>query len=85
MGPFFQITQEPQTEARPDTTSCGNVTQGCEVLSINDMTVVYRLNPGGTEGLDWYADGFAFHLLRTAGEPDKVYKDELVKVVESMK
>jgi hypothetical protein len=47
--------------------------------------VVYRQSPAGPEGLDWYADGFVFRLLRTAGEPTKIYKDELVKVVESMK
>ena len=85
MGSFFQITQEPKTDAPPDTTSCGESVEGCEVLSIGDRQVVYHLNPAGPEGLDWYEDGFAFHLLRTAGEPNKVYKEELVRVIASMK
>jgi hypothetical protein len=85
MGAFFQIMQEPQASAPPDTTSCGEVTQGCEILTIGDKQVVYRLYEGGTEGLSWYAGGFAFRLLRTAGEPNKVYKDELVHVVDSLK
>jgi hypothetical protein len=85
MGSFFQIAQELQSSAPPDTTSCGEVTVGCEILSIGDKQVVYRLNAGGTEGLNWYADGSVFRLLRTAGEPNKTYKDELVNVVASMK
>lgn len=85
MGSFFQITQEPKTDAPPDTISCGKTVEGCEVLSMGDMQVVYHLNPAGPEGLDWYEDGFAFRLLRTAGEPNKVYKEELVHVVASMK
>ena len=84
LGAFFQIMQEPQTEAPADTVSCGEPREGCEVLQIGNTPVVYRLHPGGTEGLDWYADGFSFRLLRTAGEPNKIYKDELIKVVESM-
>lgn len=85
MGAFFQIMQQPDTEAPIDTTSCGDSIQGCEVLQINTMPVVYTLNTGGTEGLNWHANGISFRLLRTAGEPNKVYRDELVKVVESMK
>ena len=85
MGSFFQITQELKTSAPPDTISCGESVEGCEVLSIGDKQVVYHLNPAGPEGLDWYKDGFAFHLLRTAGEPNKVYKEELIRVVASMK
>jgi hypothetical protein len=84
MGGFFQIMQEPRTEAPAGTVSCGETTDGCEILQISDVRAVYRLNAGGTEGLDWYSDGFAFRLLRTAGEPNKIYKDELVKVVGSM-
>ena len=85
MGAFFQIVQEAQEVAPPDTISCGQAVNGCEIISVGDMPVVYRLNPAGTEGLDWYANGFSFHLLRTAGEPNKVYKDDLVNVVASMK
>lgn len=84
LGNFFQIMQELQSEAPPDVLSCGANTEGCEVLQINNLSAVYHQNPAGPEGLDWYADGFVFHLLRTAGEPNKTYKDELIKVVESM-
>lgn len=84
MGNFFQIMQESQSEAPADVLSCEANTEGCEVLQVNNIPVVYHQNPAGPEGLDWYADGFVFRLLRTAGEPNKIYKDELVKVVESM-
>jgi len=84
MGLFFHINQESQPEAPADVTACGENVTGCEVLQIGGVPVVYHLYDGGTEGLDWYADGFVFRLLRTAGEPGKIYKDELVKVVESM-
>jgi len=84
MGAFFQIRQQSEAEAPPDTTSCGEMKEGCGVLQINNMPVVYILNTGGTEGLSWYGSGFSYWLLRTAGEPNKIYKDELVKVVESM-
>jgi hypothetical protein len=85
MGAFFQITQEQLSEPPTDTISCGEQTDGCEKLEIGDQSVIYRLNPAGPEGLDWFNNGVAYRLLRTAGEPNKVYKDELVKVVESMK
>ena len=84
MGAFLQIMQEPRTEAPADTVACGDVADGCELLQINNIRVIYRLNTGGTEELDWYADGFSYRLLRTAGEPNKIYKDELVKIVDSM-
>ena len=84
MGNFFQIMQELRSEAPPDVLSCGANTESCEVLQINNLSVVYHQNPAGPEGLDWFADGFVFRLLRTAGEPNKIYKDELIKVVESM-
>lgn len=84
MGNFFQIVQELQSEPPADVLSCGENPDGCEVLQINNVPVVYHQNPTGPEGMDWYADGFVFRLLRTAGEPNKVYKDELIKVVESM-
>lgn len=84
MGNFFQIMQESQSEAPADVLSCGTNAEGCEVLQVNNIAVVYHQNPAGPEGLDWYADGLVFRLLRTAGEPNKVYKDELIKVVESM-
>lgn len=90
MGRFFLISQEPQAEAPREAASCGEMVEGCEILQIGDMAVVYHLyaspeTGGDTEGFEWYADGFSFWLLRVAGEPDKIYKDELMKVVGSMK
>jgi hypothetical protein len=89
MGALFQIRQEPQTEAPPAALSCGEATEGCEVLHAGDVPVVYRLYESGdgasTESLEWYAGGAFFRLHRTAGEPNKIYKEELLKVLESMK
>jgi hypothetical protein len=84
MGAFFQIVQEPQATASPNPTACGASGNDCEIVQLDDMIVEYRLTTP-TESLMWDADGFSFHLLRTAGEPNKVYKDELLKVVGSMK
>lgn len=83
MGAFFQIVQTPQAAASPNPTACGASGNDCEILKIGDMVVQYRLT-APTESLTWDADGFSFQLLRTAGEPNKIYKDELLKVVESM-
>lgn len=83
MGVFFQIVQEPQADA--SAAVCGGNEDGCETLQAGDVLFVYRLNAAGTEGLEWHADGFSFRLLRTAGEPNKIYKDELIKVAGSMK
>lgn len=83
-GRFFQIVQEPQEGALPNPTACGVNGDECEILQIGNISVKYRLTPP-TEFLMWDVDGFSFHLLRTAGEPNKIYKDELLKVVESMK
>lgn len=88
VGRFFLITQEQQDGALSAPDSCGN---DCETLQIGDTPVKYRLNksadnPGAdTEMLTWESAGFSFQLLRTAGEPNKTYKDELLKVVGSMK
>ncbi len=82
-GIFFQIVQEPQEGALPNPDACGANGDECETLQIDSITVKYRLT-APTETLMWNADGFSFHLLRTAGEPNKVYKDELLKIVESM-
>jgi hypothetical protein len=84
-GHFFFIDQVPQTDAPVTATSCGQPAEdGCELLKLDGIPVVYRLYSAGTEELDWYFDGFSFTLFRSAGEPGKVYKDDLVKVVESM-
>lgn len=90
MGQFFQIVQEAQEEIPSSAVSCGKNTQGCEIIQVGGLQVVYRLYSTETaevttEGLDWYKDGFSYRLLRTAGEPNKIYRDELIKVVESMK
>jgi hypothetical protein len=84
MGVFFQIVQEPQAEALPNPTACGESGNECETVQIGDLVVNYRLTDP-TESLMWVADGFSFQLLRTAGEPNKIYRDELLKVAHSMK
>ena len=83
LGAFFQIVQEPQAEALPNPAACGATGNGCEALQVGDLAVKYYLTTP-TESLMWDADGFSFQLLRTAGEPNKIYKDELLKVVRSM-
>lgn len=90
MGTFIQINQ--QTEADPSYVTSCNESPGdvCEILQIGTTPVVYRYSAdgasgSGTEQMDWYADGFFFSLFRNAGEPGKVYKDELVKIVGSLK
>jgi hypothetical protein len=67
----------------PNPTACGTTGDNCEVVQVGDVTVEYRLTTP-TESLIWAVDGFSFQLLRTAGEPNKIYKDELLKVVGSM-
>jgi hypothetical protein len=84
MGAFFQIMQAPQSEVPPNPNACGSSGNDCEIAQIGGMAVKYRLS-APTESLMWDADGFSFQLLRTAGEPDKIYKDELLKVVGSLK
>ena len=83
MGTFFHIVQQPQTETLPNPTACGASGNECEIIQIDNLTVNYRLTTP-TELLMWVADGFSFQLLRTAGEPNKIYKDELLKVAVSM-
>jgi hypothetical protein len=84
MGNFFQISQ--QLEAPPSYMKACDPSSStvCEKLQIGALPVVYQyFNP--TEQLDWVTDGVYFSLFRNAGEPGKIYKDELLKVVESMK
>ncbi len=83
MGVFFQIVQEPQAEISPNPTACGVTGSDCEIVQIGDVFVKYRLT-SPTESLMWEMNGFSYSLLRTAGEPNKIYKDELLKVMESM-
>ena len=54
------------------------------IVQIGGMAVKYQLSTP-TDSLMWDADGFSFQLLRTAGEPDKIYEEELLKVVGSLK
>jgi hypothetical protein len=85
MGVFFHIQEEPQAERPAEMIACGEANGGiCEVLSVGATPVIYHRYSGGTEGLDWHQNGTSFRLLRTAGEPGKVYKEELVKVVASL-
>ena len=84
MGVFFQIVQEPQAEVSPNPTACGVTGSDCEIIPIGDVMVKYRLT-SPTESLIWDMNGFSFSLLRNAGEPNKIYKDELLKVMDSMK
>jgi DNA-binding CsgD family transcriptional regulator len=83
MGIFFQIVQEPQAEASSNPTDCGVTGSECELIPIGNLFVNYRLT-SPTESFVWDMNGFSFSLLRTAGEPNKIYKDELIKVIDSM-
>jgi DNA-binding CsgD family transcriptional regulator len=83
MGVFFQIAQEPQAETSSNPSACGVTGSDCELLPIGNMFVNYRLT-SLTESFTWDMNSFSFNLLRTAGEPNKIYKDELIKVVDSM-
>jgi hypothetical protein len=83
MGSFFHISQ--YVEAPPFfMASCGELpSSSCEVLETDSLHVVYQhFNP--TEQLDWSAGGFYFSLFRNAGEPGKIYKDELLQVIGNL-
>jgi hypothetical protein len=53
------------------------------MLQVGITPVVYQFS-GASERLSWQSNGFFFSLFRSAGEPGKVYKDELLRIVESM-
>jgi hypothetical protein len=82
-GVFFQISQERQTSGSPNPTECGVTGGDCQLIPLGNGMAYYRLS-APTESVSWEMNGFSFSLLRTAGEPNKIYKDELLKVVESM-
>lgn len=84
MGAFFQIAQESQAEASANSAACAGTGNTCELLQVGDMNVNYYFTPP-TESLSWTASEFSFVLTRIAGEPNKIYKDELLKVAGSMK
>lgn len=83
MGTFFHIVQEPQASGSQDPAACGTTGSECEIIPVGEVTVYYRLT-SPTEFLFWDLNGYSFSLLRTAGEPEKNYKEELLKVVEGM-
>lgn len=82
-GRFFQITQTLQEDAIPNPTACGVSGDECETIKVGDIDVNYRLT-APTETLTWESNDFSFQLFRMAGEPDKIYKDELIKIIASM-
>ena len=84
MGSFFRIVQ--QTEDPLFSSSCdASSSNKCETLQIGDKSIVYVLTEDGrTEQLAWQANGFFFSLFRNAGEPGKIYKDELLKIINSL-
>lgn len=84
MGTFFQISQQMEASPFYMTTCAESSSDVCEILQIDSTSVVYQYS-GSTEQMDWNTDGFYFSLFRNAGEPGKVYKDELVKVIDSLK
>ncbi len=84
MGSFFQISQQLEASPFHMTTCAESSSDVCEILQIGSTSVVYQYS-GSTEQMDWYTDGFYFSLFRNAGEPGKIYKDELVKVIDSLK
>jgi hypothetical protein len=84
MGQFFLITQQPKDGAPSNPAACGAAGDECETIQAGDTEVQYRFTEP-TESLMWESGGYAFVLTRTAGEPGKVYKEELLKVVEGMR
>ena len=84
MGQFFLITQQAVDQPAANPAVCGASGDGCEMIQAGDNQVQYRLTDP-TESLMWESGGYAFILTKTAGEPGKIYRDELLKVVESMR
>jgi hypothetical protein len=83
MGAFFQILQQPVTDTAPNMGACDSSDTNCETVQVGDLSLNYHLTTP-TESLSWEQDGFTLLLLRTAGEPGKLYKDELIKVAGSL-
>jgi len=84
MGSFFQIEQYTKAPSFYMESCEGLSDETCEVLQVGTLSVVYQFfDP--TERLDWFEDGVYFSLFRNAGDPGKIYKDELLKVIESMR
>jgi hypothetical protein len=82
MGRFFQIVQTQDSTFF--VTSCDSSSSDvCEMLQVGNTPVVYQFS-GASEQLSWQSNGFFFSLFRNAGEPGKVYKDDLLRIVESM-
>jgi hypothetical protein len=82
MGRFFQIVQTQDSTFFVN--SCDpSSSDNCEMLQVGITPVVYQFS-GASERLSWQSNGFFFSLFRSAGEPGRVYKDELLRIVESM-
>jgi hypothetical protein len=82
MGRFFQIVQTQDSTFFVN--SCDPSSSDiCEMLQVGNTPVVYQFS-GASERLSWQSNGFFFSLFRSAGEPGKVYKDDLLRIVESM-
>lgn len=83
MGRFFQII-EAKGKSPFFTESCEGLDNPCETIRVGSTAVVYQ-TLGTNEQLDWESNGIFFSLFRSAGEPGKLYKDDLLKVVEGLK
>ena len=84
MGRFFQITQAQDAPPFFLTSCDGAGSDSCEMLQVGDTPLVYQ-STAPSEQLDWQAGEYFFSLFRSAGEPGKVYKEDLLKVVDSIK
>jgi hypothetical protein len=84
MGSFFQINQGKDAPVF-FVKSCAEVTENaCEALKLGTTPLIYQRFER-TEQLDWSVDGYYYSLLRNAGSPGMVYKDEMLKVAGSLK
>ena len=84
MGDFFRISQDSEPFPFSITTCDDTSAEACEVLQSGTVPVVYQYyNP--TEQLDWMMDGVYYSLFRNAGEPGKVYREDLMSIINSMK
>jgi len=81
-GAFFQIMQTDDLLAFKS--ACTEPSdKNCETIQVGNISVIYQFHDP-TERLEWRSGSFFFSLFRSAGEPGKIYKEELLKIVESM-
>ncbi len=84
MGDFFRISMDGDPFPFALSTCDDSTAEVCEVIPDGTSAIVYQYyNP--TEQLDWEMDGVFYSLFRNAGEPGKIYKEELLGVINSMK